>query len=145
MKLSKRTEYGLRAVVQLARQDPRVFVQVKDLAKDEGLPKKWLEAILLALKRGHFLESKVGTGGGYRLARPSREIRVGELIRRLEGRLNTKEPLPTQEMSPGEVAAHLINERLTEATDEVLDDMTLAQLIEQISRAGSREQAMYYI
>ena len=48
-------------------------------------------------------------------------------------------------MSPGEVAAHLINERLTEATDEVLDDMTLEQLIEQISRAGSVQQSMYYI
>ena len=54
VKLSKRTEYGLRAVVQLARQDPRAYVMVKDLARDEGLPKKWLEAILLALKRGQF-------------------------------------------------------------------------------------------
>jgi Rrf2 family protein len=145
VKLSKRTEYGLRAVVQLARQDPRVYVQVKDLAKDEGLPKKWLEAILLALKRGHFLESKVGSGGGYRLSRRAADIRVGDLIRRLEGRLNTKERVRTDEMSPGEVAAHLINERLTEATDEVLDDMTLEQLVEQVSRAGTAHQSMYYI
>jgi Rrf2 family protein len=145
VKLSKRTEYGLRAVVQLARQDPRAFVQVKDLAKEENLPKKWLEAILLALKRGHFLESKVGSGGGYRLSRRARDIHVGDLIRRLEGRLNTKEPLPAEEMSPGEVAAHLINERLTEATDEVLDDMTLEQLVEQVSRTASVPQSMYYI
>jgi Rrf2 family protein len=145
VKLSKRTEYGLRAVVQLARLDPRAYVQSKDLAQHENLPNKFLEAILLALRRGDFLESKVGSGGGYRLLRPPREIRVGDLIRRLEGRLTVKEPVPTAEMSPGEVAVRLINERLTDATDEVLDQMTLEQLLEKISRAGSLQQSMYYI
>jgi Rrf2 family protein len=145
VKLSKRTEYGLRAVVQLARLDPRVYVQSKDLAQQENLPNKFLEAILLALRRGDFLESKVGSGGGYRLSRPPREIRVGDLIRRLEGRLTVKEPVPTAEMSPGEVAVRLINERLTDATDEVLDAMTLDQLLDNISRAGSLQQSMYYI
>ena len=145
MRLSRRTEYGLRAMVQLARQTPRAYVQAKDLARDDGLPNKWLEAILLALRRGDFLESKVGSGGGYRLARPPREIRVGDLIRRLEGRLTVKEPIPTSEMSAGEIAVHLINERLTEATDEALGEMTLEQLIEQINRAGNVQQSMYYI
>ena len=145
MRLSKRTEYGLRAVVALARLDPRNFVQSKDLAQQEALPNKWLEAILLALRRGNFLESKVGSGGGYRLSRSPREILVGDLIRRLEGRLTVKELTPTADMSPGEVAVHLLNERLTDATDEVLDDMTLEQLLEQIARAGTLQQSMYYI
>jgi DNA-binding IscR family transcriptional regulator len=64
VKLSKRTEYGLRAVVALARQDPNAFIQSRDLARQENLPNKFLEAILLALRRGDFLESKVGSGGG---------------------------------------------------------------------------------
>jgi Rrf2 family protein len=145
VRLSRRTEYGLRAMVQLARQAPRAYVQAKDLAREDGLPNKWLEAILLALRRGDFLESKVGSGGGYRLARPPREIRVGDLIRRLEGRLTVKEPIPTSEMSAGEIAVRLINEKLTEATDEALGEMTLEQLIEQINRAGNVQQSMYYI
>ncbi len=145
MRLSKRTEYGLRAVVQLARLEPRVYVQAKDLAQQEGLPNKWLEAILLTLRRGHFLESKVGIGGGYRLSRPPRDIRVGDLIRRLEGRLSVKEPVQTSDLSPGEVAVRVINERLTDATDEVLDAMTLEQLVDQVARAGSVQQSMYYI
>ena len=145
MRLSKRTEYGLRAVVQLARQAPHGYIQSKDLAQQEGLPNKFLEAILLALRRGDFLESKVGSGGGYRLSRPPRDIRVGDLIRRLEGRLTVKEPLATREMSAGEVAVRLINERLTDATDVVLDDMTLEQLVEQVARTGSLQQSMYYI
>lgn len=145
MRLSKRTEYGLRAVVQLARLGPRTYVQSKDLAQQEGLPNKFLESILLALRRGDFLESKVGSGGGYRLARPPRDIRVGDLIRRLEGRLTIKEASPREDGSPGEIAVRLINDRLTEATDDVLDAMTLEELVEHASKAGSVAQAMYYI
>jgi Rrf2 family protein len=91
MRLSKRTEYGLRAVVQLARLWPAGFIQSRDLSQQEDLPNKFLEAILLALRRGGFLESKVGSGGGYRLSRTPKEISVGDLIRRLEGRLTVKE------------------------------------------------------
>lgn len=146
MRLSKRTEYGLRAVVQLARLWPQGYVQSRDLAQLERLPNKFLEAILLALRRGGFLESKVGSGGGYRLAREPREIRVGDLIRRLEGRLTlTGEGGRPEERSPGEVAVHLLNARLTDATDEVLDKMTLDELLEQIARLSSSQQQMYYI
>jgi Rrf2 family protein len=145
LRLSKRTEYGVRAIVQLARHWPRTYIQSRDLAQQEGLPNKFLESILLALRRGGFLESKIGREGGYRLARPPREIRVGEIIRRLEGRLTLKEGQLGEEMSPGEVAVHLLNERLTSATDEVLDHLTLDQLIEHVNRAGSLQQQMYYI
>lgn len=145
MRLSKRTEYGLRAIVQLARLDPTAFVQSKDLAREEGLPNKFLEAILLALRRGGFLESKVGSGGGYRLSRPPREIGVGELIRRLEGRLTIKEIIPAGDLSPGEIAVHLLNEKLTTATDQVLDAMTLEQIMDHIARATHQHQEMYYI
>jgi Rrf2 family protein len=111
------------------------------------LPNKFLESILLALRRGGFLESKVGSGGGYRLSRPPREISVGDVIRRLEGRLTIKEgaaPL-SGEASPGKIAVRLINEKLTEATDDVLDHMTLEQLTEHVTRATASQQAMYYI
>jgi Rrf2 family transcriptional regulator, cysteine metabolism repressor len=147
VRLSKRTEYGLRAVVQLARLWPQNYVQAKDLAQSEELPNKFLEAILLALRRGGFLESKVGSNGGYRLARAPREIKVGELIRRLEGRLTVKEntTLPAGELSPGKVAVCLINDHLTKATDDVLDALTLEQLLEHIARATNSQQSMYYI
>lgn len=145
MRLSKRTEYGLRAVVQLARLWPQGFVQSRDLSQQEGLPNKFLEAILLALRRGGFLESKVGSGGGYRLSREPREIRVGDLIRRLEGRLTVKENgQPSDERSPGQMAVHLLNQRLTDAMDEVLDKLTLEELVEHVGRAANLQQ-MYYI
>ena len=148
MRRSKRTEYGLRAIVQLARLWPQGYVQSRDLAQQEALPNKFLEAILLALRRGGFLESKVGSGGGYRLARSPREIGVGDLIRRLEGRLSagaTDGARGEHDRSPGAVAVHLLNERLTEATDQVLDTMTLEQLLEHVGRLSGSQQQMYYI
>ena len=58
--------------------NPGMFVQSRDLSQQEDLPNKFLEAILLTLRRGGFLESKVGREGGYRLAKePQREIHVG--------------------------------------------------------------------
>ena len=145
MRLSKRTEYGLRAVVQLARLWPRNFVQSRDLSQQEGLPNKFLESILLALRRGGFLESKVGSGGGYRLSRAPKDISVGDLIRRLEGRLTAKEVGAGGDSSPGRVAVRLINEKLTDATDQVLDTMSVEDLLEHVNRATSTNQEMYYI
>lgn len=147
MKLSKRTEYGLKAVVQLARLWPATFVQSRDLAASEDLPNKFLESILLALRRGGFLESKVGSGGGYKLSRAPKDIAVGEVIRRLEGRLTIHdvEQVTGTDASPGEIAVRLLNARLTEATDDVLDKMTLEQLMEQLGRAAGGQNAMYYI
>jgi Rrf2 family protein len=135
----------LRAIVQLARLWPRTFVQARDLAEQEDLPNKFLESILLALRRGGFLESKVGSGGGYKLSRAPREITVGDLIRRLEGRVTLRDPAPATELSPGKLAVRLINDKLTAATDQVLDTMTLEELLEHVNRAGSLQQSMYYI
>lgn len=145
MKLSKRTEYGVRAIVQLARHWPQGYVQSKDLARQDRLPTKFLESILLALRRGGFLESKIGREGGYRLAREPRNISLGDIIRRLEGRLSIKQGKLPDDIAPGEVAVHLLNQRLTQATDDVLDGLTLEQLVEHVNKAAALQQEMYYI
>lgn len=145
MRLSKRTEYGLRAIVQLARLWPAHFIQSRDLSKQEELPNKFLESILLALRRGGFLESKVGSGGGYRLTKAPKDIRVGDVIRRLEGRLSARDEEATKQQSPGEIAVYLVNSRLTDATDKVLDSVTLADLLEEVNAKTGGSQEMYYI
>jgi len=145
LRLSKRTEYGLRAVIHLSRLWPANYVQSKDLAQQEDLPVKFLESILLALRRGGFLESKVGSGGGYRLSRSPREISVGDIIRRLEGRLSIRDGVPASELTPGRLAVHFVNKELTDATDQVLDKITLEQLLDYVSRTSGTQQAMYYI
>jgi Rrf2 family protein len=145
VKLSKRTEYGLRAIVALARLEPHTYVQSKDLAKQESIPPKFLESIMLTLRRAGLLESKVGAGGGYRLSKTPRDVSVGEIIRRLEGRLATKDTSPKSEVSPGAIAVRLLADKLTTATDAVLDELNLEQLLEHVAKAGTQANAMYYI
>ncbi|MDR0352198.1 MAG: Rrf2 family transcriptional regulator [Opitutaceae bacterium] len=89
MNLSKRGEYGLRAMIDMAiaHELGRDLLQLSELAESEKIPVKFLEQILLALKQGGFLESMRGKYGGYRLARPAREIIAGRIVRHLDGPL----------------------------------------------------------
>jgi Rrf2 family protein len=89
MRLSKRGEYGLRAMIMLAgtpEQDAALpVVQIKEIAQREQISAKFLEQILLTLKNAGLLHSKMGVGGGYYLARPPGEITLGQIFRVLDG------------------------------------------------------------
>ncbi len=92
MRLSKRGEYGLRAMIDLAtqlnlREKPGGVVQIKDIAERQHIPAKFLEQILLTLKNNGLLHSRMGVGGGYYLARPANEISLGHIVRVLDGPL----------------------------------------------------------
>ena len=89
MRLSKRGEYGLRAMIALAEpaktdSSPQIM-QIKEIALREAISAKFLEQILLALKNNGLLHSKMGVGGGYYLARPANEITLGQIFRVLDG------------------------------------------------------------
>lgn len=86
MRISKKAEYALRALVAMARP-PAHSWSIHELASSERIPIKFLEQILLALRRGGFLHSKRGVGGGYTLIRPADEIRLGEVIAIFDGPL----------------------------------------------------------
>lgn len=89
MRLSKRGEYGLRAMITLAEStsanDPPIMMQIKEISQREQISPKFLEQILLTLKNAGFLHSKMGVGGGYYLARPASEITLGQIFRVLDG------------------------------------------------------------
>jgi Rrf2 family protein len=90
MRLSKRGEYGLRAMILMATPDKDghpPIVQIKEISQREKIPAKFLEQILLALKNAGLLHSKMGVGGGYYLARPAKEITLGQIVRVLDGPL----------------------------------------------------------
>ena len=89
MRLSKRGEYGLRAMILLAEStsqgDSPAMMQIKDISQHEQISSKFLEQILLTLKNAGLLHSKMGVGGGYYLARPASEITLGQIFRVLDG------------------------------------------------------------
>lgn len=139
MRLSKRSEYGVKAAVRLASRHAdghRGYVQSREIAEVERLPPKFLESILLALRSAGVLESKVGAGGGYRLARSSESIRVDEVIEALEGVAGGEEnPGAEDGCSAGVLAVVALNRRLGEAVGGVLGSMTLRSLLELVEPA----------
>lgn len=89
MKLTKKGEYALRTLIQLgiAARLGRDVVSVSDLAEHENLPYKFIENILQELRKDGYVESKRGKEGGCRLAKPMKDITIGEVVRLIDGRL----------------------------------------------------------
>jgi Rrf2 family protein len=83
--ISKKTKYGLKALVYLATFPVNSPVPIADISSNQGISQKFLEAILLDLKKQGFLSSKKGKGGGYYLLKPANEISVASVYRALEG------------------------------------------------------------
>jgi len=129
---SRRAHYGLLAVLHLAKQFGSSPVLIADLAAEQCIPKKFLEQILLDLRKARILESKSGKGGGYRLGRPPGEITLGEVIEVLDGRVrfsvfSGKKPGADQDGSadqPG-YAIHMIMTDVSDAISRILDYTTL--------------------
>jgi Rrf2 family protein len=83
--LSMKTKYGLKALSYLAKKDINVPVLISEISESENISKKFLESILLTLKKNGILASKKGKGGGYYLLKQPREIKISTVIRVLEG------------------------------------------------------------
>lgn len=154
--ISKRTQYGLKAMLSLGRRYGEGPVLIATLAKEEAIPLKFLEVILLDLKGQGLLESKKGKNGGYQLSRPPSTVTVGSIIRMLEGPLA---PLPCASETAyrpceecGDIencGTRIIMRQVRDAIAGVLDSTTLADLIRRVEESrlskASREPVMYYI
>lgn len=133
LKLSKRCEYGIKAAVQLAQRYGNGYTQSREIASAETLPAKFLESILLALRSASILESKVGAGGGYRLARAPGTIRVTELINALDP-CEDDNAAPTNGIAAGEEppcgkrAIDDLNARLDAAFAQAIGTLMLDEL-----------------
>jgi Rrf2 family cysteine metabolism transcriptional repressor len=94
MRLTSRSEYALLALVYLARQDAGGYIPVEVIAAAQGIPPKFLEQIMLALKRARFVRSLKGQRGGFCLAKLPDEIKLAEIVRLFDGAL-----APTESVS----------------------------------------------
>jgi Rrf2 family protein len=140
--ISKRTQYGLKAMVSLGRKYGDGPVLIAHLSEEERIPIKFLEGILLDLKSHGLLQSKTGKNGGYRLSRPPSTVTIGSIIRLMEGPLA---PLPCasetafrpcEECTDVEsCATRIIMRQVRDAMADVLDRTTLAQLIRRSDAA----------
>jgi Rrf2 family protein len=88
MKLSRKCEYSLRALAEIAYAEAEArpgLMSIPQVARRTGIPERFLEQILLHLKTGQFLRSKRGVDGGYALARPASGMSLGEVVRYVDG------------------------------------------------------------
>ena len=88
MKLSMKSEYACLALIELSENYDKGVVKIEAISKRKGIPKKFLEQILLTLKRAGYLRSKRGNKGGYWLAKDPGEITVAEVLRLMDGPLS---------------------------------------------------------
>ncbi len=132
--LTAKGKYGLKALVHLAHNPLGELALVSDIAEANNIPKKFLDAILSDLRNAGFVQSRKGKGGGYRLARPPEEIKIGSVVRVLDGPLapipcasHTRyQPCDDCDVVTCQVRHMMLNVR--NAIAEVLDSTTLAQM-----------------
>jgi Rrf2 family cysteine metabolism transcriptional repressor len=132
MKLTNRSEYALLALVCLARQKPGVYVGGAMIAGTQNIPPKFLQQILLVLKRARYVQSFKGQQGGYRLARPAKEITIAEIVRLLDGALAPTESVSRYfyEPSPLEKEKKLIQmfRHIRDIIADAMENTTLADV-----------------
>ena len=136
-------------MLYVARKYDQGPVLISDLARDERIPKKFLELILLTLKNNGVLQSKKGKGGGYYLGKPPREISVGNVIRILEGPLA---PVPCVSETAYAKCPECLDERscgirlvmkdVRDAITNVLDKTSLADMLEREEKAQQQEKGI---
>ena len=139
--LSRKSKYGLKALLLLAQEEGTAPVLISELAERDAIPKKFLQAILLELKRHGVVQSKKGKGGGYFLRRRPAEITFGEVIRVLEGPLAA---VPCVSKLAYMKCVECVDERtcgvriamkeVRVATADILDNTTLADVNKKLAR-----------
>jgi Rrf2 family protein len=133
--LTKKGKYGLKAMVHLAGSDPGHPVPVLEISERQNIPKKFLDGILCELRNSGFVNSKMGKGGGYLLARPAREIMVGDIVRTIDGPLA---PVPCASktryrrcddcLDEDVCAVRKVMQNAQRALSEVLDNCSLERM-----------------
>jgi Rrf2 family cysteine metabolism transcriptional repressor len=144
MKVSSRGEYGVRAMVALAKGFGQGPMSITTMAKESSVPYAYLEQLIVPLRRAGLVESKRGAQGGYRLTRSPELVRVGEVYRVMEGPVA---PMDCVSEDPADQTCPLIDGcqtrpvwlKVRDSIVEALDSMTLADLIrEEMERRGNR-------
>jgi len=134
MRISKKCQYALRAVFELAMRDPGLPVKIHEIAGAQNIPPRFLEVILNQLRHAGFVDSRRGKEGGYMLARAAEGLTVGEVIRYIQGPISmtTGDERKANKGASfyGEYALEQLWENVNNAVSKVCDNTTFAELIE---------------
>jgi len=133
MKLTYRSEYALLALVHLARHNSSGYISAESIANAQKIPLKFLEQLLLALKRAKYLRSSKGHNGGYCLAKPPEQITLAEIIRLFDGALAPTESVSEyfHDSTPIEKEQNLVKffKEIRDMIADKLENTTLADVL----------------
>src|SRR6187455_3319324 len=143
MRVSAKVDYALRALAELAAAPPGGPVKAESLATAQGIPLKFLENILLELRRAEIVASQRGADGGYRLAKPAEEVSLAEVIRAVEGPIATVRGARPEDTTYTGAAIGLRDVwiELRTSMRGVLEETSLADLVERSVLAQDAESA----
>jgi Rrf2 family transcriptional regulator, cysteine metabolism repressor len=138
MKVSKRGQYGMRALCHLAETYGHGVVQIREIARRESIPAKFLEGILLELKHSGVVRSRRGIDGGYELSRQPGEIMLGQVMRVLDGPLaplgSAAELKELMKSDPRQAGFYSVLMDVRDAASAILDKTTLAEVVARNSK-----------
>jgi Rrf2 family protein len=150
--LSKKAKYAIKALLALAERDRDEPVRIADLAREEQIPPKFLELILLGLRNNGILQSRKGKGGGYLLARDPADIYLGQIVRMFDGPLA---PVPCASQTAYVRCADCTNEavcgvrlamkEVRDATAKILDGTSIASLHRKVEESPPADPSVTLI
>jgi len=142
--LTMKTRYALKALGILSERGPDQATLIAEMSEREAIPHKFLEAILRELRQHGLLLAQRGRGGGYRLRKPPEEIALADVVRALDGPLapapclsRTSHQRCAECKSESSCAVRLVLKDLHEATSNILENTTLADLLRRTQEASA--------
>ena len=148
MKLSMKSRYGLRALIDLAINSKTEQVALNSIAERNKISPQYLEQVFAALRKAGIIKSVKGPQGGYMLAKPATKISVAEILRALEGDYLIEEE-DVEGDENGRAAAQAVQseviERLNRGLQDILENLFLSDLEQKYQEYSEYSQDMYYI
>ncbi len=149
MQISHKTDYSLKIILHLSGIYPEGLAQIKQIAESQDIPKKFLEQVLTFLKKGGFVLSKQGPKGGYFLAKAPEEIRLGDVVRFVEGPTHPISCIaPGLENSCSFAYACVFRDiwiDVENAISNVIDNITFKELLQREKEKNSQQSIDYQI
>jgi Rrf2 family protein len=147
VKLSNKGRYGVRALFDIAFYNDGRPTQIKDISARQAIPARFLEQIFQDLKRAGLVGAKRGPRGGYHLARAAYEIRIGDVIRALEGPIaivGRDEPARRAAID-GKDVTDVVFRELSRRIEGCFDDVTIADMCRRGDELGLRKARERYV
>ncbi len=144
MKISTKGRYALRLMLELASNREGELLRIRTIAERQAISEKYLEQIISVLNRAGYVKSVRGAQGGYRLAKPASEYTVGMILRLTEGSLAPVTCLEDEENQCSrcdDCVTLDVYEQIKEAVDRVVDNITLADLVEK-QKAKKKDESL---